>query len=386
MTTFPVSPLLRPAKQSLPSSVKRPFVRLAQFEDYDQIAAVEARQGLTVKPQEQWLDLWLDNPAYLELRDWPIGWVVDDGEGRIVGSLGNIPGFCRFGGKTFVCASGRGWAVDVQYRSLSVILLAHQLRQGRTDINLITTPGPITAALCTRLGWSRVPVGEWDRSEFWITDYAGVVQGYLEANTPKVISTLARTMISPSRRLESALLRRPSTPPSEYQLEWSTTFDERFDHLWEDLMQQRPNLLLGSRSAETLRWHFKHALREERIWILTASKNSRLAGYAILERRDIQGLNLTRVLFIDFQTLSRDADLCSAMVQFALNRCRREGIHVLENAGCWLDKLQPIQPPPHRRSLETWCYLYRVTNPELERNLRDAASWYPTQYDGDASL
>ena len=72
---------------------KRPFIRLAKFEDYDQIEAVESRHGLTVKSRDQWLALWLNNPAYLELRDWPIGWVIEDGNGQIVGSLGNVPTF-----------------------------------------------------------------------------------------------------------------------------------------------------------------------------------------------------------------------------------------------------------------------------------------------------
>ena len=57
---------------------KRPRIRLAQFDDYEQIAAVEARHGLTVKSREQWLDLWLENPAYRELPAWPIGWVIEN--------------------------------------------------------------------------------------------------------------------------------------------------------------------------------------------------------------------------------------------------------------------------------------------------------------------
>ena len=144
--------------------------------------------------------------------------------------------------------------------------------------------------------------------------------------------------------------------------------------------------MLGMRNAESLRWHFKHALQQSRIWILTISLASRLIGYAILERRNIQTLDLARVLFLDCQTLSKDSELCLAMMQCILARCRRENIQVLENMGCWMEKLQPIPHPPHSRNLETWCYLYRATNPALSHALGKAQSWYPTQYDGDASL
>ena len=364
---------------------ERPFIRLAKFADYDQIEAVESRHGLTVKSRDQWLALWLNNPAYLELRDWPIGWVIEDGHGQIVGSLGNVPTFAYFGGKKYVSAAGRGWAVDVQFRALSVMLLACQLKQSGADMNVIATPSSTTAKLCTQLGWSRVPVGEWNRSQFWIVNYASGLQAYLDAKLSRRISRAVGAILSPPLRLKDSFDGRQSVP-SDYRFDWCPSFDDRFDGLWEELKERRPDLLLGSRDADTLNWHFQHALKQHRTWILAASRDSRLVGYAVFERREIQSLDLERALLIDFQTLVKDQDLSRAMIHRALARCRREGVHILENMGCWLEKLQPVTPPPHNRALETWCYLYRVTNPELDSPLRNAACWYPTQYDGDASL
>jgi hypothetical protein len=74
--------------------------------------------------------------------------------------------------------------------------------------------------------------------------------------------------------------------------------------------------------------------------------------------------------------------LRAAMTRCALDRCRREGIDILENAGCWME---PASRAPFHRDLETWCYLYRAINPALEQPLRNPACWDPTQYDGDAS-
>ena len=387
MSAF-VNPILPKDAQEAPpreESRKRPFIRLARFEDYDQIAAVESRHGLTVKARDPWLALWLNNPAYLELGDWPIGWVIEDGDGQIVGSLGNVPTFAYFGGKKYVSAAGRGWAVDVPFRALSVMLLARQLKQTGADINVIATPSSTTAALCTQLGWSRAPVGKWDRSQFWIASYAAGLQGYLDAKLSKSFSRTFGAILSPPLRLKDSLSERQPMK-SDYSFDWQPCFDCRFDGMWEELKETRPGLLLGSRDLETLNWHFQHSLQQRRTWILTASQDSRLVGYAVFERREIQSLGLERALIIDFQTLVKDPDLSCAMIDHALARCRREGVHVLENMGCWLEKLQPVRRPPHNRSLESWCYLYRVTNPELDRSLQNASCWYPTQYDGDASL
>jgi len=41
-----------------------PKLREARFRDYDQIAGLESRFGLTIKPYEEWVHLWQGNPLY----------------------------------------------------------------------------------------------------------------------------------------------------------------------------------------------------------------------------------------------------------------------------------------------------------------------------------
>src|SRR5258708_529233 len=78
---------------------KSPLLRLALFDDYDQISALEAANGLAIKSREEWLHLWRENPAYLQLPGWPIGWVLEDEDGRIVGVLENVPCLSPFCGR-----------------------------------------------------------------------------------------------------------------------------------------------------------------------------------------------------------------------------------------------------------------------------------------------
>src|SRR5690348_16827412 len=75
--------------------------REAGFEDYQQIAAVQSRNGLEPKPLEEWRHFWVDNPVYEKVgKDWPIGWVAENERKAIVGHIGNVPLSYEFKGRT----------------------------------------------------------------------------------------------------------------------------------------------------------------------------------------------------------------------------------------------------------------------------------------------
>jgi hypothetical protein len=378
-----------PSVITLGQPTNRPVVRAASFDDYDQIAALEEANnpsGKRGETREQWLHLWQNNPAYQQLLDWPIGWVLEDG-GRIVGSLLNVPCLYRFAGRTYVGAFGRGWAVDLTHRAFSLLLILRQLRQPNVDLRLTSTAGPKTSAVLSVQGWSRVPAGEWDRSALWVTSYAQTARRYLRAKTPSWVSGLAGPLLHVPLSMKDTISARPRRFKTGCELGWCTGFDARFDQFWAELESRNSRVLLSIRDRQTLQWHFKYALEQDRLWILTACDGPRLLAYAVFERRDAHVVDLTRMLLVDFQTLTTDQNLASAMISFALDRCRREGIQVMENMGCWFEKEHAAVPrAPHRRKLENWTYFYRATNPELAQALKRAESWCPTHYDADGSL
>src|SRR3954468_3531853 len=78
----------KPAKQPAPSLA----IRETSFDDYHAITALQTRNGLTTRSQQDWTALWKDNPVYERLHgNWPIGWVLETEDRKIVGSIGNIP-------------------------------------------------------------------------------------------------------------------------------------------------------------------------------------------------------------------------------------------------------------------------------------------------------
>jgi cytochrome P450 len=74
-----------------PAPVAPPRLREATFEDYPRIYDVESTFFTDSLPPSSRRGLFEDNPLWPRLRDsWPIGWVLEDEAGRIVGSLTRI--------------------------------------------------------------------------------------------------------------------------------------------------------------------------------------------------------------------------------------------------------------------------------------------------------
>jgi hypothetical protein len=362
-------------------------LREASFKDHEQIASLESRYGLVSKNYDEWSHLWLGNPVYRELRaDWSIGWVLEDPDHRVVGTMGNIPLLYEFEGRRILVASGRHWVAEPAYRSASLILLDKVVNQQNVDLYLNNTVSARAAAAALDVfECPRVPVGVWDESRFWITHYQGFSESFLGwKNYPlaKPLSYPLAAAIFLKDRLTNTDLRE-----RDVEVTACSGFDERFDDFWEDLKTNNPHRLLAVRTREVLEWHYKHALLDDRLWIMTVVDGPRLIAYAIFERKDKPELGLKRMVLVDFQSLDGSTALLSPLLSRALTKCREKGIHVLENIGRWLESGELIETvAPYRRKLSAWSYVYRANDSRLAESLKDRRVWAPSLFDGDASL
>jgi hypothetical protein len=394
------------------SRTKRAYaakLREARFEDYDQIARLEARFGLEVKPYPEWVHLWKGNPTYRELKtDWPIGWVLEDEDGKITGSMGNIPFLYELEGRKILVATGHSWVADVAYRSASLLLLESVIRQRHVDLYLNNTVSDNSSLAVTGLGCSRVPVGIWDEVAYWITNYRGFFQSIAAMKNYR----LARPFAFPSwggcwTRLKAtrARLSKPLSYPlaaaaflkdrlaktsvreSDVEVKACAAFDDRFDCFWEDLKKNHPRVLLAVRTRQVLQWHFRYAMQGNRIWIVTVVDGSRLLAYAVFEKGFNPRSSVRHIRLVDYQSLENGASLLGPMLSWALRRCRCEGIHMLEHTGRWLEQGEFMETAaPYRRKLSTWTYFYRASNPELKELLNGRQVWAPSLFDSDATL
>jgi len=369
---------------------KSPKLREARFEDYSQISALAAKFDLHTESYPAWTHLWQDNPVYRETQTKiSIGWVLDSGENTISGYLGNIPVAYELGGKRLLAATTRAWVVDTPYRSYSPLLLATYFQQRNIDLFLSTTVNSQSEAAYTSFKSSRVPVGAWDRTLFWITNYRGFMASYLRKGSSRMVKPL-RTPLSLGLFLRDRVMgsRLPKNGNLVSVLPCAS-FDERFQGFWDALRKAKWNVLLADRSRESLEWHFKFALLQNMAWIFIAEGSGGLVAYSVFLRHDYPQVGLTRMRLADFQCLepTRSMDLLTAMLTAAADRCRQDSIHMLELVGVTpAMEARLSSASPHHRPLGSWLSFYKANSQAWAKVLDNPSVWEPSLFDGDSSL
>lgn len=360
-------------------------IREASFSDYGAIAALHARNGLTAMPFGQWRELWKANPAY-QRHGGPIGWVLENDRGDLAGSIGNIPLEYEFRGRTLRAATACGWAVDESYRLYSVMLLKRLLRQPEVDLFVFTTVSDKAEPVYRGLQVLPVPAGHWDRSALWIANHRGFAESWLQRRGPAP----ARALRIPAAGVLwswSAIVRygRPRAG-SEYRAEACAGFDGRFEDFWKE-SRRGVGALRAVRSRDVLQWHFGAKLEQGKTRVVALSKGSRMTAYAVYSRQDNPARGLKRARLVDFQALPECEMALIPALDWILDDCRREGVHVVEAVGCWLDRAGwPRVSAPYHRKLGSWTYFYKAPDRRLAEELARPEAWDPTSFDGDASL
>jgi hypothetical protein len=363
---------------------KAPALREARPDDYEQITALQLRNGLLAKSKKNWTGLWFENPAYTSRC--PMGWVLQTQSGEIVGSLSNIPLAYCFRGRDIRAATACSWAVDAAYRAYSTSLFQHFVTQRDAGLLVCTTVSPAVEPVLSAFRFSRVPLGNWGRSAFWVTNYEGFARSVLNRNAARFASALTYPATAALSCLDVVANSRLQ-PRNSADIELCSEFDSRFEIFWQELAALSPCLLMAVRSRHTMAWHFREALAAQRVWIVAARKGSRLLGYAVFDRQDNATVGLARLRLVDFQALSGAQGILRSILSWTLQRCRSERIHTLEVTGGFLDPRSSVRVnAPYRRTLPSWTYYYKATDNRLAEELRDPSVWRPTSFDGDASL
>ena len=377
--------------QAPPTSAGKSLrLREASFQDYPHVVALESKFHLDTKSYEAWIHLWTNNPAYREAKPgFPIGWVLENQDGAVSGYLGNIPLHYELDGKRLLAATTRAWVVDTAFRTYSPLLLGSYFNQPNIDLFMNTTVNSQAAQAYSVFQGVQVPVGSWDRSLFWITSYQGFTESVLRKKRSATTKALSYPL-SPLVYLRDRLMRRRfHLKGNKVVVVPCAGFDDRFDAFWAALRKKKSNLLLAVRSREVLEWHFKYALAQNAAWIYTVEGSSGLTAYSVFLRQDQPELGLTRVRLADFKYLDDESgpSVLTAMLQAAIDRCRRDCIHMLELIGLspTLEK-ETERLSPYRRDLPSWLYFYKAKDRGLADKLKNADVWDPSLFDGDSSL
>lgn len=369
------------------SRVPKANIRQASVGDYEQIRLLLIRHGLEPKPQEEWDPLWDENPAQKggADQDWPRGWVLESAAGEIVGFLGNLPSQFEFQGQTLRVAVSFTWAVDLDYRSLSMFLLAKHFAQKDIDLFITTTARQVSGAAFAPFKAVRMPITSYEIALFEIGDYAEFAKSLaLRKKIP--LPWLVALPLSLLFRV-LAFRSHGRSVTQKIQVRFLERFDSRFDDFWRELKKIQSEKLLAVRDLATLNWHYEHALRDQRAWIAVYERDGKIISYAIFYRQDNLSYRLSRMRLADFQSLESDESIARALVEAAVVRCRSMGIGMLESVGFAHEKrIHLEQVFRYSRKLEAWPYFYKAAEPGLAKKLENDKVWDPSLYDGDGSL
>jgi hypothetical protein len=363
--------------------------RLATLSDYERISALQRRYNLDFRSYEEWSHMWVNNPVCKRAPDLPIGWVLEDNQNQIVGSIGSVPFGFELNGQQLIAGTGASWVTEDRYRAYAPLLLDRFLSQPGVDLHLVVGPNG-QAQPTVALHAERVPVGAWDRAAFWITNYWGFVGSALAKKKYHFRGFLrypawtAMVLQHPFRRdrLRAALRKE-----RDHEVTTCRAFDDRFDDFWETLRARNPHRLLFTRSRAVLEWHFKHPLARDTAWISTVCIGGQLAAYAVFCRQHVANIGLRRVRLLDYQSLDGDTSPLLAILADTIQRCKREGTSVLESVGWRLERGDFLDRlAPYSRTLPSWQYFYKTSDPALASVLKARDVWNPSQYDGDACI
>jgi len=368
------------------SKVRNLKLREAKYDDFEEIMKLQDRYSLQTKNYNEWQHLWKENPVIKDEKSFPIGWVLENNDRKIVGYLGNIPLAYEFSGRKLMAAATTSFVVDRSYRNSSLLLMNAFFKQRNVDLFLNTTANYEGEKVFSAFKARKIPSPSADIALFWITGYQGFIASlFLKKKVP--LGCLAKYPLSLGMRISDKLIRRNQYLEPRKRMKIYERFDERFNVFWEKLSKKYSNRILGIRDQAYLDWHFRYALAQKKIWIFVAEQDSKITSYAIFLRQDNPEIGLNRVRLIDFQTIEDDFSILQDMIFFGIKKCKEEGIYVLEIIGFNENKRTCLKKClPYKRKLLSWPFLYKAKDNLLSEELNNPQVWDPCFYDGDASI
>ena len=374
-----------------------PTLRPARLNDYENIQQLGLTFSLDLPAEEGWRKLWLDNPLRARFGDnLPLGWVLETQSGEMVGTMGTVLVPYTLRGEQLISAVSRAWFVKPQYRSFALLLMDEYLNQPHVDL-FINNAVSVPALESFNRYCERIPVGQWESMSYWVTEPQGFARRVFELRRIPFARWLAYPAGAGLRLRDSSWKHLLPKNVGAFTIEANDGLDERFDVFWSELVAQNPEKLLAERSSRVLRWHFGAPMRKGRLWVLTACRNGKLFAYCTLTRQDHafrlpalphndrQGITAMRL--VDYQCIDPELELLAPLLAAALERCCKDGIHILENLGLGVPKMRALDNcAPYHKKLSNWKFFYSAADPRLAAELHAERFWDPSAYDGDASF
>ena len=373
------------------SSSKTVRRREAQFSDFQAVATLKERLGLSIDSEENWQRLWHNNPAVQQTGvTLPIGWLQENDDGEVVGYLGSVPLLYQYGEERILATATTAYAVDPAYRSRSLGLAGSFFRQECCDLYLDTTATVAAGRIMAAFKAQEVPQRDYGTVLFWILD----TQAFLRAAMRKL--QLSEDFASIGAHLGSPILsgdsffRRRRPRPGLARLSCRALRVEEiaddFQELWIRKLREKPRLLAW-RTPEVLQWHFLIPHSKRIPHVLACFSNGRMEGYIIVVVGRDKNLGLRKAAVADLLVAGDNPEIVRELLAGAYDIAKTNSCDVLEVLG-FPEEIRRIcvEGKPYKRNYPACPFFYKTQRPHLQEVLTREESWYACPFDGDATL
>lgn len=360
------------------------IVREATFEDHLQLFRLFHRRGLLKNEKYdyqqseddpyyyRWLDYWKANPATnIIKRHWPIGWVVENEEKKIVGCLMNIPYVYEFKGKEIIVACGNGFSVDPEYSKYSLYLRAEQIKQKGVDIILTSTAATKVRKILEGYGFIQPPDNSFKKRYLFYIDYDILYKNPIDKLMHKINHRINKKNIFAFKSI------------GDYDVVQINKVNDDFNVYW-NLLKKRNNRFHFRRDADNLRWllHYNFSMERARMFIM--KNNGKFYGYAIFFHDYDSAKNIKYSKLVDLQLIDEENTDLGPLFNAAIKQLKADNVQRIDVRGFNKSKRRLIENLlPFSRLETTSPYLYKIINPELKEELSNPEVWDACLAEGD---
>lgn len=318
---------------------------------------------------------WLcRTPRSRPAREIPVGWVVEDGDGRIGGVVGVFAQDYVVEGEAVVGATGHTLIVEPRMRGA-----ASRLLRRYADIDGVfgvfhLNANARSAPLCERFGFTGWPPDHADVKLVWPTDPLAI------------LAERALQLASGGRRpgTDRFLRDRLFTPdlvrldPGVEQV-FARDIDARFDAFWGALAAE--GRLTARRDAAALRWRMADPDRTLDPLLLTWMEDGHIAGYALAQIVKINELTAPDLEIIDLVALKHCAERAMpALVASLVRNAPRLGVARVRLSVVTQEMERRLAGLPGALRIRRHAHGHARLS---EAGLALASRWRLTPYDGD---
>ena len=354
-------------------------MRLAEWNDAEAISQVNLRNGLGLLDPVVWREYWDAYPFADEFRDIPIGWVLEDSGGAVVGTLSNMHMLYDLGGKRLRGTIAALWAVDAVHRGKALRLMNAFFRQKGVDLLLNVSASPGTARILTGMKIPRIPIPDYGTPCLWALRPRPFARAALSRKAIPGAEALAWP--AGLGLLVWDIIRRSGRGRLSLPVRRLEKFDDRFDSFWQRILSGQPRLR-AVRNRAVLEWRFRVELRERRIAIIAAEPAGKLSGYAVLVRRAGSELGMEMYDVADIQAEGDDPAIFRDLLLGSMNIARDEKMDALKFLTGTPVKRRPAeQLQPYTYNLSFWQQYYQAATPQLATALSSADDWDLSLFD-----